>query len=136
MVRTLDQVARGEARASLLAKSMRSMVADQMAADGATEEELAKVRMTPEAKAKIVNEFSARQRAKQGITEENVSVNSDTGVDTQALLTGDSNEEARMADRLHEQKKNAQEGKMPRVTVDDIRQSQRSPPPSNDNQLI
>ena len=38
MVRTLDQVAAGEARASLLAKSMRSMVAGQMAIDGASEE--------------------------------------------------------------------------------------------------
>ena len=99
-----------------------------MAADGASEEELAKVRMSPAVKKQIVNEFAARQKAKQGIIEEEVSVNAEGGVDTQALLTGDSNEEARMADRLHEQKQNAIEGKMPRVTVDDIRHSQRSPP--------
>ena len=55
MVRTLNQVAAGEARASLLAKSMRSMVAGQMAADGASEDELAQVRMTPDAKKKLVD---------------------------------------------------------------------------------
>ena len=43
------------------------------------------------------------------------------------LLTGDSNEELRMQDRLEEKKENAREGKMKRITVEDIRSSQRSP---------
>jgi len=52
-----------------------------------------------------------------------VSVNADGGVDTGALLTGDADEELRMQDRLAEKAKNAKEGKMPRVTVEDIRPS-------------
>ena len=48
MVDTLDKVAKGEARSSLLAKSMRSMVKAQMAEDGASEEAIAAIRMTPE----------------------------------------------------------------------------------------
>ena len=52
-------------------------------------------------------------------------MNHDGGEETQALLSGDANEELRMADRLQEKKTNAQEGKMPRVTVNDLRPSQR-----------
>ncbi len=56
----------------------------------------------------------------QGIEEE-VSVNHNTGVDTQALLTGDSTEELRMQPRLQEKAANAVEGKAPRATLNDIR---------------
>jgi hypothetical protein len=42
------------------------MIADQMAKDGASESAMTAVRMTPEAKAKIVSEFSQRKLAKQG----------------------------------------------------------------------
>ena len=123
MVETLNKVAAGEERASILAKSMRGMMVNQMADDGATEDQLAQVRMTPDVKKKLANEFSSKRREENGITEE-VSVNADiTGVDTGALLTGDSNEELRMSDRLAEKSQNAKEGKMPRVTVDDIRPS-------------
>jgi len=66
MVKTIDKIAKGEERASLLAKSMRSMIADQMAKDGASESAMTAVRMTPEAKAKIVSEFSQRKLTKQG----------------------------------------------------------------------
>lgn len=122
MVRTLDQVAAGEARASLLAKSMRSMVAGQMAGDGASEEELAQVRMTPEAKKSLVDRMGAKREGR--ITEElSVSINAEPGVDSGSLLTGDSNEELRMQDRLAEKAQNAKEGKMARVTVDDLRAS-------------
>lgn len=122
MVRTLDQVAAGEARASLLAKSMRSMVAGQMAIDGASEEDLAQVRMTPEAKRSLVDRMGAKREGM--ITEElSVSINGEPGVDSGALLTGDSNEELRMQDRLAEKAQNAKEGKMARVTVDDLRAS-------------
>ena len=122
MVRTLDQVAAGEARASLLAKSMRSMVAGQMAIDGASEEDLAQVRMTPEAKRSLVDRMGAKREGM--ITEElSVSINAEPGVDSGALLTGDSNEELRMQDRLAEKAQNAKEGKMARVTVDDLRAS-------------
>ena len=76
MVKTLDKVAAGEERASLLAKSMRSMVADQMKADGADDSELAAVRMSPAVKAKLVNEFAARQgRGGPAAIEEEVSLN-------------------------------------------------------------
>ena len=122
MVRTLDQVAAGEARASLLAKSMRSMVAGQMAIDGASEGDLAQVRMTPEAKKSLVDKMGAKREGR--ITEElSVSINGEPGVDSGSLLTGDSNEELRMQDRLAEKAQNAKEGKMARVTVDDLRAS-------------
>ena len=66
-----------------------------------------------------------------GIVEE-VSVNPDSRVDTGALLQGDADEELRQADRLAEKATNAKEGKMPRVTVNDIRPSQRIPGDSKD----
>lgn len=92
--------------------------------------------MTPDVKKKLANEFSSKRREENGITEE-VSVNADiTGVDTGALLTGDSNEELRMTDRLAEKSQNAKEGKMPRVTVDDIRPSQRNPREENKDGLL
>jgi len=98
-----------------------------MRADGASEEQIAKVRMTPDVKKKLVDEFSSKRKNENGIEEE-VSVNAEIqGVDTDALLTGDSNEELRMSDRLAEKSQNAKEGKMPRVTVEDIRPSQRLP---------
>jgi len=102
------------------------MVADQMGRDGAGEEELSKVRMTPDARKKLVQEFATKQGrpgVSSGKIEEEVSVNADGGVDTGALLTGDADEELRMQDRLAEKATNAKEGKMPRVTVDDIRPS-------------
>jgi hypothetical protein len=60
------------------------------------------------------------------ITEE-VSINTDRGVDTGALLSGDADEELRMQDRLSEKSANARNGKMARVTAADIRESQREP---------
>jgi len=60
MIKTLDKIAAGEERASLMAKSMRSMVSDQMIKDGASEKALSEVRMTPDVKKKIVTEFSQR----------------------------------------------------------------------------
>jgi hypothetical protein len=36
------------------------------------------------------------------------------------LLTGDSNEELRQADRLHEKSENAKEGKMARVSGEEL----------------
>ena len=54
-----------------------------------------------------------------------VSINAEPGVDSEPLLIGDSNEELRMQDTLAEKAQNAKEGKMPRVTVDDLRESQR-----------
>ena len=79
----------------------------------------------------MLNEFAAKRNASAAGSntsriEEEVSVNADTGVDTGALLQGDSNEELRMADRVAEKAENAKQGKMPRVTAEDIRPSQRS----------
>lgn len=92
-----------------------------MEKDGATESQIAAVRMTPQDKKKIVTEFSAKKR----ISEE-VSVNRiDSGEETQALLTGDADEELRMQDRLYEKAQHAKDGKAVRVTMDDIRPSQR-----------
>lgn len=72
-----------------------------MAKDGATEEQINAIRMTPQDKKRIVNEFSSRKASKQ-ITEE-ISVNRvDSGEETQALLSGDADEELRMQDRLYE----------------------------------
>ena len=109
MVATMAKIGKGEERASLLAKSMRSMVAEQMAKDGASEEALKAVRMTPDAKNKIVAAFDSRRAARvQGqagapaqITEE-VSVNADVGADSQPLLSGDADDELQMKDRLIE----------------------------------
>ena len=104
-----------------------------MQKDGASEDQLAKVRMTPADKKKIVDEFAAKTRSQEKkvgqIEEENVSVNPDTDVDTAPLLTGDADEELRMQERLAEKANNAREGKMPRVTPEDIRPSQRQPAP-------
>ena len=127
LVTTLDKIAAGEERASILAQSMRGMVADQMAVGGASQSALDSVRsMNSSQKAKIVSEFASMTRSggNNGIEEE-ISVNPSMGVDTGALLTGDADEELRMADRLAEKSSNAKEGKMPRVTVADIRPSQR-----------
>lgn len=57
---------------------------------------MASVRMTPDVKKKIVTEFSNRKldKSDQKITEE-VSLNHDTIADTQALLSGDADEELR-----------------------------------------
>ena len=58
--------------------------------------------MSTEAKNKLLTEFSSKRRADNQIEEEkrgNVSVNHD-GIDTGALLTGDSSEELRMQDTL------------------------------------
>ena len=52
-----------------------------------------------------------------------VSINANDDVDTQPLLTGDSNEELRQEDRQYEKKQNAVDGKMKRVTAEDIRES-------------
>ena len=105
MVKTMDKIGKGEERASLLAKSMRSMVAAQMQKDGASDEAMAAVRMTPDAKKKIVEAFDQRRAGRAGgpsqITEE-VSVNADTGADSQPLLQGDHDEELGMKDRLQE----------------------------------
>ena len=128
VVETLDKVARGEARDSLLAKSMRGMVQEQLKADGAGEDAIAAIRMTPEAKLARLNEFSAKRRKDGLMIEEEVSVNQTSNVDTTGLLTGDSNEELRMQPRLIEKAENAKQGKMPRVTVDDIRNSQKGSP--------
>jgi len=127
MVQTLHKIAVGEERASLLAKSMRGMVENQMSTAGATEAQLASVRMTPDVKKKIVTEFSAKRTAKHnGMIEEEKSgsINVDEVEETQALLTGDSNEEIRMQDRLIEKEQNASQGKAYRVTAADIRPSQ------------
>lgn len=63
-------------------------------------------------------------------------MNHDTGVDTQALLTGDADEELRMKPRLLEQSHNAKEGNAPRVTMDDIRPSQRGSDEEMDGLLL
>jgi len=47
MVENLNKISKGEARASLMAKSMRSMMADQMKKDGASADAIASVRMSP-----------------------------------------------------------------------------------------
>jgi len=62
-------------------------------------------------------------------------MNHDTGVDTQALLTGDADEELRMKPRLLEQSHNAKEGAS-RVTIDDIRPSQRGSDEEMDGLLL
>ena len=78
--------------------------------------------MTPEAKKSLLDKMGAKRQGM--ITEElNVSINAEPGVDSGSLLTGDSNEELRMQDRLAEKAQNAKEGKMARVTVSDLRQS-------------
>ena len=70
------------------------------------------------------NEFATK--SKNNSIQEEIVVSSNTmQVDTGALLTGDSSEELRMQPRLIEKAENAKNGKMPRVTVDDLRPSQR-----------
>ena len=86
--------------------------------------------MTPADKKKIVTEFAAKSRSFGNNITEEVSVNHSQGVDAGTLLSGDADEELRMADRLAEKAQNAKEGKMARVTVDDIRPSQRGPLPT------
>jgi len=95
-----------------------------MRADGADEDSIAAIRMTPQQKLQRLNEFAAKNKAAgySKIVEE-ISINSGTmQVDTGALLTGDSNEELRMQDRLIEKAENAKTGKMPRVTPADLQQ--------------
>ena len=97
-----------------------------MKKDGADASAVATVTtVTPQQKQKYLNEFASKGKGDLNAIEEEVSVNHDGGEETQALLSGDANEELRMADRLQEKKTNAQEGKMPRVTVNDLRPSQR-----------
>ena len=74
-----------------------------MEAEGASDEAIKAIRMTPEQKQQRLNEFAVK---KSGIQEE-VSVNADVRVDTGALLTGDSSEELRMQPRLIEKAENA-----------------------------
>ena len=90
----------------------------------------ADVRMSAGEKAKLKNEFSSKD-GKQMIEEE-VSINYGRTVDSGALLSGDADEELRMKDRLHEKAQNAKEGKMARVTLEDIRPSQRNPKADTD----
>lgn len=65
----------------------------------------------------------AKERKSSKLNESAVTINDD--VDTQPLLTGDSNEELRQADRVHEKHTNSVEGKMQRVTKAEIRESQK-----------
>jgi len=81
--------------------------------------------MTPDARKKLVDSFAMERNKASG-----VSVNPDDGVDTGTLLSGDHNEELRQADRIREQKENAQHGKTKRVTLEDVRESQRSERPA------
>ena len=74
----------------------------------------------------MYKEFAEIRRSGR-IVEEEVSVNIGSSDVTGALLQGDSNEEQRMAERVAEKRQNAIEGKMKRVTADDIRVSQKSP---------
>ena len=92
--------------------------------------------MTPADKKKIVQEFAAKTRSGESGIQEEVSVNQDTGIDTGALLQGDSNEEIRMQDRLIEKAENAKQGKMQRVTVADIRPSQKNSRDDEEEQLL
>ena len=78
--------------------------------------------MTPEAKKSLINKMGAKRQGTI-VEETNVSINAEPGVDSGSLLTGDSNEELRMQDRLAEKAQNAKEGMMARVTVDDVRAS-------------
>ena len=63
----------------------------------------------------MMNEFSSNPKI-----EEEVSMNQSSAVDTTGLLTGDSNEELRMQPRLIEKAENAKQGKMARVTINDV----------------
>ena len=78
--------------------------------------------MTPEAKRSLIDRMGTKREGRI-VEETNVSINAEPGVDSGSLLTGDSNEELRMQDRLAEKAQNAKEGKMARVTVDDLRAS-------------
>lgn len=92
-----------------------------MRADGADEDAIAAIRMTPKQKMERLNEFASKNKASDSKIVEEISINSGTmRVDTGALLTGDSNEELRMQDRLIEKAENAKTGKMPRVTPADL----------------
>ena len=92
-----------------------------MKSKGASEEDLKAVRSTPNQKKKLLDSFSKERRESQKKLDASVvSINPDD-VDYQPLLQGDADEELRQADRLHEKKINAAEGKMKRVTANDIR---------------
>lgn len=85
------------------------------------------MRDTKENREKMYKEFSDL-RASQRMDKVEVSVDLQGSSEvTGALLTGDHDEELRMADRLEEKKTNAKEGKMKRITIGDIKESQRSP---------
>ena len=118
MVQTLDKIAAQEQAASFMQKSMRGIIEEEMKSQGADEEDLEKVRMTPDARKKLVDSFAMERQKASG-----VSVNPDDGVDTGLLLSGDHDEELRQADRIQEQKENAQHGKTKRVTMEDVRES-------------
>ena len=128
MVDSLERIAEDEERASLMYQSRREEEEQRLISEGASEEELAKVRDSKENRAKMYKEFADIRRSGRLLADdEQVSVNLDDGDVTGALLQGDSNEELRMADRLAEKAENAKHGKMKRITVEDIRDSQRSP---------
>ena len=55
----------------------------------------------------------------------NVSLNSDPGDASKALLGADADEELQMQDRLIEQKDHTIDGKAKRVTYNDLRESQK-----------
>ena len=85
-----------------------------MQKDGASNAALESVRMTPEVKKKIVTEFSQKQKNKMQIEEE-TSLNPSATPDTQPLLSGDADEEMRLAPQLAQQKEHTIEGKAKRL---------------------
>ena len=60
-----------------------------------------------------MQEFTNKRKEKQS---QEFAIGQSEDPDTQPLLTNDSNEELRQADRLHEKAENAKEGKMARVS--------------------
>ena len=123
MVEGLDKIAKGEARASFFQKKLLGSIEENMKSAGASEADLEAVRQTPKQKKKIIDQFTKDRRDSE-LQRSTMSLNPDDE-DQQPLLTGDHNEELRQADRLHEKKENAVEGKMKRVTLQDIRESQK-----------
>ena len=119
VVETMRKVAAGEARGSELAKSMRTRVQAEMKAGGASDAAIAAIKQSPMQKQKMMNEFSSNPKI-----EEEVSMNQSSAVDTTGLLTGDSNEELRMQPRLIEKAENAKQGKMARVTINDVQSNE------------
>ena len=99
-----------------------------MKSQGADEKDLESVRSSQKQKQKMLEKFS-KERKSSRLDASVVSLNPDD-VDKQPLLSGDYNEELRQQDRLHEKKENAIEGKMKRVTAQDIRNSQQVESPA------